>query len=59
MREFLKKFIGDSTRGRPCTHCGHNEISHHLKMVEPEQNQEYNKKTIRSNCKECNCTKFR
>ena len=59
MRDFFKKFIGDSTRGKPCKHCGHNEISHHLKIIEPEQNQKNKNKIIRSNCKECNCTQFR
>ena len=59
MRGFFKKFTGDSTRGRPCNDCGHVEISHHLKVLEPEHDKPYNNEAIRVNCKECSCKQFR
>lgn len=52
--------MGDSTRGKPCKNCGHGETSHHLKMVEPEPTvKPYNNRTIRANCRECDCAQFR
>jgi len=56
---FFKKFMGDSSRGKPCKDCGHGESSHHLKIVKPEQSKEYNNKIIRLNCRECDCLEFR
>lgn len=59
MKGFFKKFTGDSTRGRPCKDCEHAEISHHLKVLDPELGKPYNNEAIRVNCKECNCKQFR
>ncbi|MGI9565738.1 MAG: hypothetical protein ACR2LL_01835 [Nitrosopumilus sp.] len=60
MREFFKKFTGDTSRGRPCKDCGHFEFSHNLKLLEPDPRAKaYHNKSIRVNCKECSCTQFR
>ena len=59
MKNFFKKFTGDSTRGRPCDGCGHVEVSHHLKILDPENDKPYNNEVIRANCKECSCKQFR
>ena len=59
MYGLLKKFMGDSSRGKPCKDCKHGEMSHHLKVLEPEQTQAYRSKIIRLNCRECSCLEFR
>ena len=59
MKGFFKKFVGDSTRGELCKNCGHSEISHHLKVLEPDHTQAYNNKAVRLNCRECSCTEFK
>ena len=51
--------MGDSTRGKTCTSCGHPEVNHHLKIIESElDTKPYNNPTIRSRCKECDCAQF-
>jgi len=60
MKGFFKKFTGDTSHGRACKDCGHNESSHHLKILEPDPRAKaYDNKSIRVNCKECDCTQFR
>ena len=60
MVNFFKKFMGDSTRGKPCQECGHSETSHHLKIIESElDTKPYNSPTIRARCKECDCQLFK
>lgn len=60
MKNFFKKFTGDTSHGKACKDCGHSEFSHHLKILEPDPRAKaYNNKSLRVNCKECDCTQFR
>ena len=60
MRNFFKKFIGDTSHGRLCKDCEHGEMSHHFKII-PRTTEKGSGShiSIRVNCKECDCTQFR